>query len=91
MQQLVEKLQQMIKTYYGLRSDLELKPCHSYQTLQKDVYCSIDNSLMVPLCEPKSQHPIAFFKVYDVNKNDTVQHHRLQDLIHLTLQSHITF
>lgn len=89
MQLLVSELQQMIKTYYGLDSDIELKPCHSYQTLQKEVYSSIDNSLMIPLFEPKTKHPIAFFKVYNVADSDKEQHNRLYDLVHLTLQSHI--
>lgn len=89
MQLLVSELQQMIQNYYGLRSEIELKPCHSYQTLQKDVYSSIDNSLMIPLYEPKTKHPIAFFKVYEVDSGNTAQHDRLCDLVHLTLQSHI--
>ncbi|MCC6137388.1 MAG: hypothetical protein IT287_02060 [Bdellovibrionaceae bacterium] len=89
MQLLVRELQHMIKTYYGFNSDIELKPCHSYQTLQKEVYSSMDKSLMIPLFEPKTKHPIAFFKVYDVASDDKEQHNRLYDLVHLTLQSHI--
>lgn len=89
MQLLVTELQQMIKTYYGLNSDLELKPCHSYQTLQKEVYSCIDDSLTIPLYEPKTKHPIAFFKVYNVDGNNKDQHSRIYDLVHLTLQSHI--
>lgn len=89
MQQLVEKLQQMIQNYYGLTSELELKPCHSYQALQKDIYSSMDKCLNVPLFEPKTKHPIAFFKVHNVHEDDTVLHERVYDLVHLTLQSHI--
>jgi hypothetical protein len=44
---------------------------------------------MIPLYEPKTKHPIAFFKVYDVPRDNTEQHNRLCDLVHLTLQSHI--
>lgn len=89
MQLLVSELQQMIKTYYGLSSDIELKPCHSYQTLQKEVFSCIDNSLTIPLYEPKTKHPIAFFKIYQVDSSNKDQHNRLYDLVHLTLQSHI--
>lgn len=89
MQLLVSELQQMIKTYYGLSSAIELKPCHSYQTLNKEVYSSVDNSLSIPLYEPKTKHPIAIFKIYDVDTNNKDQHNRLCDLVHITLQSHI--
>ncbi len=89
MQLLVSELQQMIKTYYGLSSEIELKPCHSYQTLQREVFSSVDNSLTIPLYEPRTKHPIALFKVYDVDSDNTDQHNRLCDLVHITLQSHI--
>lgn len=89
MQQLVEKLQQMIQSYYGLSSELELKSCHSYQSLQKDIYSTVDKCLNVPLFEPKTRHPIALFKVHNVSAQDTELCERLYDLVHLTLQSHI--
>jgi hypothetical protein len=89
MQTLVRELQQMIKTYYGLNSDIELKPCHSYQTLKKESFSFIENSLTIPLHEPKTNHPIAFFKIYDVDAENKDQQNRLYDLVHLTLQSHI--
>lgn len=44
---------------------------------------------MIPLFEPKTKHPIAFFRVFDVDGQNKEQHNRLYDLVHLTLQSHI--
>ncbi|MCB9072446.1 MAG: hypothetical protein H6623_02400 [Bdellovibrionaceae bacterium] len=89
MQQLVQELQKMIKNYYGFSSAMEVKSCFTYQTLQKENFSCIDDSLSIPLFEPKSKHPIALFKVFGIDPKDTALQSRLYDLVNLTLQSHI--
>jgi hypothetical protein len=89
MQNIINKLQEIIQTHYGYTSELELRPMRSYQQLHREIYSKIDRILSIPVLEPKSRQPIAFFKIFDVEDENTEVHERLNDLVHLTLQSYV--
>jgi len=89
MQNIVSKLQDIIKTHYGYASRLELKPVASYQSLQRELYSTVDRCLSIPLLDPKSRQPVAYFKILDVAENSGDLHERLGDLVHVTLQSYV--
>lgn len=89
MQNVVTQLQEIIKRHYGLSSELILKPLSSYQSINKELYSSVDRTLSIPLHEPGTQRLVGYFKIMDLASNDQILIDRLNDLVQVTLQSYI--
>jgi hypothetical protein len=89
MQNIITKLQDIIRTHYGFPSELEWKPLSSQQTLLKETYSPIDQTLSIPIYEPRSGRPIAYFKVHNVEKDQELAREKLRDLVNLSLQSYV--
>lgn len=89
MQNIISKLQDIIRTHFGYSSELEWKPNYTYQSLLKETYSPVDKVLSVPIYEPKSGHPIAYFKIHNVDQNSDVHREKLRDLVNLSLQSYV--
>jgi hypothetical protein len=84
MQNIVHKLQKMIQNYYGFASQIE------WQNTPDEVPAStLTDTLLVPLYEPKSQRPMAYFKVLDVPANKNEIKDQLRELIQFSLQNYI--
>ncbi len=80
MQNIVHKLQNIIQNYYGFASQLDL------QNVPDE---PVSGTLSVPLYEPKSKRPVAFFKVLDVPPQKQDIQDKLRDLIQFSLQNYI--
>ena len=89
MQNIVTKLQDIIRIHFGYSSELEWRPNYTYQSLLKESYSPVDKVLSVPIYEPKSGHPIAYFKIHNVAPDSDVHREKLRDLVHLSLQSYV--
>jgi hypothetical protein len=89
MQNVVTQLQEIISRHYGFTSELELKPLSSYQSLNRELYSKMDQSLSIPLFEPKTKRPIAYFKIKQMGSVEQPLIDRLSDLVQMTLQSYI--
>jgi hypothetical protein len=89
MQNIITKLQDIIRTHFGYSSELEWKPNYTYQSLLKETYSPIDKVLSVPIYEPKSGHPVAYFKIHNVAHDSEVHREKLRDLVNLSLQSYV--
>jgi hypothetical protein len=89
MQNVVTQLQEIISRHYGFTSELELKPLSSYQSLNRELYSKLDQSLSIPLFEPKTKRPIAYFKIQKIGSAEQALIDRLSDLVQMTLQSYI--
>lgn len=89
MQNIISKLQDIIRTHYGYTSELEWTPSLSFQNLLKETYSPIDRTLSIPIYEPKSGRPLAYFKVLNVAQEHDVAREKLRDLVHLSLQSYV--
>lgn len=89
MQNIITKLQDIIQTHYGYNSELEWKSINSQQNLLKETYSPIDKILSIPIYEPKSGRPIAYFKVLDVARDHEVAREKLRDLVNVSLQSYV--
>ncbi len=89
MQNIISKLQDIIRTHYGYTSELEWTPGLSFQNLLKETYSPIDKTLSIPIYEPKSGRPLAYFKVLNVAQEHEVAREKLRDLVHLSLQSYV--
>lgn len=89
MQNIITKLQDIIQTHYGYSSELEWRPINAQQNLLKETYSPIDKTLSIPIYEPKSGRPIAYFKVLDVAREHDVAREKLRDLVNVSLQSYV--
>lgn len=87
MQHIIQRLQEIIKTHYGYSSEFELKPVSSYQSLRRELFSAVDRCLSIPLHEPKTHKPIAFFKIHGVSGENHTEIERLTDLVNITLQT----
>ena len=85
MQNIVHKLQNMIQTYYGFSSQLEWQNNLEESAQGKDK----TGTLSVPLFEPKSKRPVAYFKVLDVPPQQAAVQEKLRELIQFSLQNYI--
>jgi hypothetical protein len=89
MQNVVSQLQEIISRHYGFLSELELKPLASFKSPTAQLYSPVDQTLSIPLFEPKTQRPIAYFKIRNIAKGEQILIDRLSDLVQMTLQSYI--
>ncbi len=80
MQNIVHKLQDMIQNYYGFASQLDL------QNPNEGVG---PETLTVPLFEPKTKNPVAYFKVHNVPQQQKDVQEKLKELIQFSLQNYI--
>jgi hypothetical protein len=85
MQNIVHKLQNMIQTYYGFASQID------WQDSLEDSAQGNDEAgiLSVPLFEPKSKRPVAYFRVLEVPPQQTAVQEKLRELIQFSLQNYI--
>lgn len=89
MQNIITKLQDIIQTHYGYTSELEWRPVNSQQNLLKETYSPIDKILSIPIYEPKSGRPIAYFKILEVAREHDLAREKLRDLVNVSLQSYV--
>ncbi len=85
MQNIVHKLQNMIQTYYGFASQLDWHNNLDDAGTEKNQA----GTLTVPLFEPKSKRPVAYFKVLDVPTQQAAVQEKLRELIQFSLQNYI--
>lgn len=85
MQNIVHKLQNMIQTYYGFSSQLEWQNNLDDAGTEKNEA----GTLSVPLFEPKSKRPVAYFKVLDVPPQQAAVQEKIRELIQFSLQNYI--
>lgn len=85
MQKIVHKLQNMIQTYYGFASQIEWQDSlDNAPAVTDDV-----STLSVPLFEPKTKRPVAYFKVLEVPPQQPAVQDKLRELIQFSLQNYI--
>ncbi len=93
MQNIVHKLQNMIQTYYGFSSQLDWLVASplDWQNSLEDSGAEIGDTgtLSVPLFEPKSKRPVAYFKVLNVPPEQPAVQEKLRELIQFSLQNYI--
>lgn len=89
MQHVVDKLKSMIKSHYGLESELEIRSTSSYQTMNREFYNPTDQCLSVPIYDPGNEHIIAFFKVNNISQELSDSFEKINDLVTITLQTYV--
>lgn len=89
MQNIINKLQDIIRTHYGFNSEMEWKPVLSSSSLLKETYSPIDKVLSIPIYEPKSMRPLAYFKIHNVERDQDSAREKIRDLVYLSLQSYV--
>ncbi len=89
MHNLITKIQDIIRAHYGYASEWEWHPSLSQGSLLKETYSPIDGTLSIPIYEPRSRKPLAYFKVLKVENEQDLAREKIRDLIHISLQSYV--
>ena len=89
MQNLIAKIQDIIRSHYGYSSEWEWRPSLAQNNLLKETYSPIDGTLSIPIYEPRSRKPLAYFKIMNVAKDQDTAREKIRDLIQISLQSYV--
>lgn len=90
MQNILGQLQNLIKTQFGLESQLDILSANSSIDFNSPFgYLPEQNQLHVPLYDNKKEKIIGRFKVYDIEKPESDIINNIHDLVSITLQSYL--